>query len=97
MTIACNITNPGIPPASFQWNKNGRTISYDTSLSSDSLLALTLRNVTKQDAGVYICIARNRLSYQNDQIELNVTEPLTDGKCHTADIMLILWHSLTPT
>ena len=85
MTLVCNITNPGIPPASFEWNQNGRTISYDTSLSSDSLLALTLRNVTKEDNGVYTCIARNRLSYQHDQIELHVTEPLTDGKHNTAD------------
>ena len=86
MTLVCNITNPGIPSASFEWNKNGRTISYDTSLGSDSLLALTLRNVTKEDTGVYTCIARNILSYQNDQIKLNVTEPLTDGKHHTTDI-----------
>ena len=80
VTMECNITNPGVPLATFGWNKNGRTVPYDMSLSSDSLLALKLRNVTKQDAGVYTCIARNRVSYQNDRIELNVIESFTDGK-----------------
>ena len=51
--------------------------------SNDSVLALKLRNVTKQDVGVCMSIARNILSYHSDQIELNVTEPSADSKHHT--------------
>ena len=80
VTLECNITAPGIPTATFGWNKNGHTISHDITISNNSLLTLTSMNVTMEDAGVYTCEARNTVAYENDHIELNVTEPVTDGK-----------------
>ena len=79
MTLKCNITALGVPTATFGWDKNGHAISHDVTISSNSLLALTLMNVTMEDAGVYTCVARSRVAYRNDHIELNVTQPILDG------------------
>ena len=79
VTLECNITAEGIPRATFGWNKNGYTISYDTAIN-DFSLALTLRNITIEDNGVYTCIARNVVSYRNDHIGLAVMQPMAEGK-----------------
>ena len=78
VTLECNITAQGILSATFGWNKNGYTISHDSTINNLSL-ALTLRNVTMEDSGVYTCIARNVVSYRNDHIELAVMQPMIAG------------------
>ena len=78
VTLECNITAQGMPSATFGWNKNGYTISQDATVNSFSL-ALTLRNITMEDNGVYTCIARNVVSYRNDHIELTVMQPIIEG------------------
>ena len=79
VTLECNITALGVPTAIFGWNKNSYAISYDT-VSNNFSLALTLRNITMEDAGVYTCIARNAVSYRNDRIELAVMEQMNESK-----------------
>jgi len=72
--MECQIAK-GTPEATFGWDKNGYTIDNRQIIIHDSLLTLEMSNLTMEDTGVYTCIARNTVSYQNDHIELTVMQP----------------------
>ena len=81
VTLKCNIIDPGVPKATFTWNKNGSAIHNDIVVKNSSI-SLVLNNLTMEDAGVYTCIARATVSNQNDTIELKVMQPINESNHH---------------
>ena len=74
VTLNCNISDKGTPPALLTWRRNGQDLISDGDIVSvnDTIMTLTLINVTLESAGVYICAATSVLSYRSDAVELFV-------------------------
>ncbi|CAH3134813.1 unnamed protein product [Porites lobata] len=72
VTFTCNAT--GNPAPTFRWTKNGSVLTTDSriSLLSDGK-HLTIRNVTREDSGQYVCEATNNVTtVPSDSATLNV-------------------------
>ena len=76
VTLSCNISDKGTPEALFTWRKSGQDLS-DGEIASvnETVMTLTLVNVTMESAGVYTCAATSALSYRSDVVVL-----LVEGK-----------------
>lgn len=74
ITLKCNIVNEGVPQATFSWSRNGYELNGIK--ISNSTMAVTLTNLTLNDAGVYTCAANGLLSYHSDDMELSVVEEI---------------------
>ena len=71
-TLECNISNQGIPQANFGWKKNGQAINNEYIYINDTLISITLFDLTEEDSGLYTCVAVGRYSDHTDNIELIV-------------------------
>ncbi|XP_065913012.1 uncharacterized protein [Dysidea avara] len=75
VTLSCNISDKGMPPALLTWRRNGQDLSDGGIVSvNDTIMTLTLVNVTLESAGVYVCTATTVLSYRSAAVELFVKE-----------------------
>ncbi|XP_065912987.1 titin-like isoform X2 [Dysidea avara] len=94
VTLSCNISNKGTPPALLTWRRNGQDLSDGGIVSVDeTFMTLTLVNVTLESAGVYVCAATSVLSYRSDAVELFVKaapqwSTITITVSHGADVIL---------
>ena len=75
ITLACNITNTGVPIAQLGWLKNGKRLNNHAMLTNSTFTA-KLSNITLEDVDNYtcICIARSARFHRSDSFELRVSE-----------------------
>ena len=72
VTFQCNATSN--PSPTLSWTKNGNAInqSFNNIVVSKDSQALTINNVQRNDAGIYICDATNNVSSVSASAHLNV-------------------------
>ena len=72
VTFTCNAT--GNPAPTFRWSKNGSVLTAGSRISlSLDRKQLTIKNVTREDSGQYVCEATNSVTtVQSNSATLNV-------------------------